>query len=105
MPAADSKPTSESKAAQNGADSSAEKPVATTSFLHIGQAPAEIAYPEKDAVRKILHSAREVYLKSQFQAALDLVTQALEIDQQSPSALAMQRELVEAMKRINRHDS
>lgn len=104
-----SKPASDSKAAQNGTAPSAEQPANTSSLPETGHTPVETvatdnAYPEKDAVKRILHSAREMYLKSKFQAALDLVTQALEIDPQSPSALAMQHELIEAMKRFERHD-
>jgi hypothetical protein len=61
-----------------------------------------IAYPEKGEVVAILFRARELRQKFQFQGALDLVSKALELDPHSPSALSMQHELVETLKKIER---
>ena len=82
-------------------ESSTEKPAPTIPTPATDRATADVIYPENDAVKRILHSAREMHQRSQFQAALDLVVQALAIDPQSPSALALQHELVELMKRID----
>jgi hypothetical protein len=67
-----------------------------------GPAVDELIYPEKADVVAILFRARELRQKSQFHKALDLVAQALEIDAHSPSALSMQRELVEIVKKIQK---
>jgi len=57
-------------------------------------------YPEKADVVAILFRTRELRKKSQFYGALNLVAKALEIDPESPSALSMQRELAEIVKKI-----
>jgi hypothetical protein len=57
-------------------------------------------YPEKADVVAILFRARELRQKFQFHGALDLVAKALELDPHSPSALSMQHELVETLKKI-----
>jgi hypothetical protein len=59
-----------------------------------------LVYPEKADVVAILFRARELRHKFQFQGALDLVSKALELDPHSPSALSMQHELVETLKKI-----
>src|SRR6185437_16313419 len=64
------------------------------------QAADGFIYPEKADVVALLFRARELRQKFQFHGALDLVSKALELDPQSPSALSMQHEIVETMKRI-----
>jgi hypothetical protein len=59
-----------------------------------------LVYPEKADVVAILFRARELRQKFQFHGALDLVSKALELDPHSPSALSMQHELVETLKKI-----
>jgi hypothetical protein len=64
--------------------------------------PAEAGnrYPEKNEVLAILYRARELRQKAQFQAALELVSQALVVDPYSPAAQTMERELAEILKRL-----
>jgi hypothetical protein len=57
-------------------------------------------YPEKNEVLAILYRARELRQKSQFQAALEVVSQALVVDPHSPAAQTMERELAEILKRL-----
>jgi hypothetical protein len=58
------------------------------------------AYPEKSEVVAILHRAREMQRKFQFENAMELVSEALEIDPRSPAAQNMQRQLVEMLKKV-----
>jgi hypothetical protein len=69
--------------------------------------PAEAGktYPEKNEVLTILYRARELRQKSQFQAALELVSQALVVDPHSPAAQTMEQELAEILKRLRRPES
>jgi hypothetical protein len=66
----------------------------------VPEAADALVYPEKADVVAILFRARELRQKFQFRGALDLVSKALELDPHSPSALSMQHELVETLKRI-----
>lgn len=61
---------------------------------------AGTVYPEKNEVLAILYRARELKQKSQFQPAMELVTQALVVDPHSPAATSMERELAEILKRL-----
>src|SRR5258708_30114654 len=63
-----------------------------------------LVYPEKADVVAILFRARELRQRFQFHGALDLVSKALELDPHSPSALSMQHELVETLKKIQGPD-
>jgi hypothetical protein len=67
-------------------------------------ADAGIVYPEKNEVLAILYRARELRQKSQFQAALELVSQALVVDPCSPAAQTMERDLAEILKRLRTQD-
>jgi hypothetical protein len=69
--------------------------------------PAEAGktYPEKNEVLVILYRARELRQKSQFHAALELVSQALVVDPHSPAAQTMEQELAEILKRLRRPES
>lgn len=64
--------------------------------------PSDIGtvYPEKSEVLAILYRARELQQTSQFQSALELVSQALIVDPQSPAAQSMEREIAEILKRL-----
>jgi hypothetical protein len=64
--------------------------------------PSTVAtpYQEKTDVERLLYRARELQDKGQFQSALGLVDQALQIDENSPSATAMRIRLEEIIKRI-----
>jgi hypothetical protein len=62
-------------------------------------------YPEKNEVLAILYRARELRQKSQFQPALELVSQALAVDPDSPAAQTMERELAEILKRLRERDN
>lgn len=57
-------------------------------------------YPERNDVVAMLHRARELHDRFQFQAALDLVGRALEADPQSPAARELERQLVELLQRV-----
>jgi hypothetical protein len=57
-------------------------------------------YPEKNEVLAILYRARELRQKSQFQSALELVSQARVVDPHSPAAQIMEREIAEILKRL-----
>jgi gamma-glutamylcysteine synthetase len=65
-----------------------------------GPAEAGNTYPEKNEVLAILYRARELRQKSQFRAALELVSQALAVDPHSPAAQTMEREIAEILKRL-----
>lgn len=66
---------------------------------------AGTVYPEKNEVLAILHRARELKQKSQFQPAMELVTQALAVDPHSPAATSMERELAEILKRLKAQEN
>jgi hypothetical protein len=66
----------------------------------VPQSTDGLVYPEKADVVTILFRARELRQKFQFHGALELVAKALELDPHSPSALSMQHELVETLKKI-----
>lgn len=76
---------------------SASKPVP---LPENGPSDTGIVYPEKDDVVAILHRARELRQKSQFQSAMELVSQALVVDPHSPAAQSMEREIAEILKRL-----
>jgi hypothetical protein len=76
-------------------------PVSPTNVPPAADGPV---YPEKADVVAILFRARELRQKFQFHGALDLVSKALELDPHSPSALSMQHELVETLKKIQGPD-
>jgi hypothetical protein len=57
-------------------------------------------YPEKNEVLAILYRARELRQKSQFQPALELISQALTLDPHSPAAQTMDREIADILKRL-----
>ncbi len=80
-----------------GGDSVGAQPVPAP---ETGPAEAGSNYPEKNEVLAILYRARELRQKSQFQAALELVSQALVVDPHSPAAQTMERELAEILKRL-----
>jgi hypothetical protein len=61
---------------------------------------AGTVYPEKNEVLAILYRARDLRQKSQFRAALELVSEALVVDPHSPAAQTMERELAEILKRL-----
>ncbi len=61
---------------------------------------ASEVYPEKNEVLAILYRARELRQKSQFQPALELVSQALTLDPHSPAAQTLEREIAEILKRL-----
>jgi hypothetical protein len=63
-------------------------------------AAAGDVYPEKNEVLAILYRARELRQKSQFQSALELVSQALAVDPHSPAAQTMEREIADILKRL-----
>jgi hypothetical protein len=63
-------------------------------------AEAGNTYPEKNEVLSLLYRARELRQKSQFQAALELVCQALVVDPHSPAARSMEHEIAEILKRL-----
>lgn len=67
-----------------------------------GKHPTDVpSYAERSDVVRLLHRARELYLRSQFRAALEVVDAALAIDPQSPSALNLQSELNEVLIRMD----
>lgn len=57
-------------------------------------------YPEKANVERLLHQARELEGKGQFETALSVVNQALQFDAHSPAATTMRDHLEELIKRI-----
>lgn len=61
---------------------------------------ADVSYPEKIDVERLLFRARELEHKHEFQNALALVTEALGLDPHSPSAFAMKSRLEEILKTI-----
>jgi hypothetical protein len=69
-----------------------------------GPSATRIVYPEMNEVLAILYRARELRQKSQFQSALELVSQALAVDPDSPAAQTMERELAEILMRLRERD-
>jgi hypothetical protein len=75
-------------------------PASTASPGAIVVADRGDVYPERSEVVAILHRARELQQKFQLESALELVSEALELDPQSPAAQSMQRQLVEMLKKV-----
>ena len=93
------------KAAENAAKGVPE-PTASAVLPTAVASPGEAkVYPERSEVVAILHRAREMQRKFQFESALELICRALEIDAHSPSTQAMHRQLVEMLKKVDRPET
>lgn len=80
-----------------------EQPTSTTSGVEAAVSnPPTVgaAYPEKTDVERLLHQARELESKGQFETALSVVNQALQFDANSPAATTMRNHLEEIIQRI-----